>query len=297
MVKKNGKNGQKKRALVPAVIIAGIFILAGAMMVLPGMNPFLIENALNVNTIGREQSDADNITILNAYMTDRYTHVIYPEGKQRITEELEKVRQIPDPKDRLNAIFVWEMKDWIRPNDNLSAFICPNAACTYMYLDSDHFRMKANPYYDGILYPQENPDGVMYADDPYWIAYNMVGECREYAALFAYMARQSGIDARLVRTYSYSHRWVEVGLDNGSYYYDPWCADNFDYYNATDGNMTFQDRWFNRLDVYEENCPTPGPAPALKSYEEFPYLWATPKYLAAGQWHTLSTAFNLLLPA
>jgi len=109
MVKKNGNHKQKNRALVPVVIIAGILLLFGAMMVFPWMNPFLIENSLNVNIIGREQSDADNITILNAYMADRYTHVIYPEGKERITEELEKVRQIPDPKDRLDATNDYEV--------------------------------------------------------------------------------------------------------------------------------------------------------------------------------------------
>ncbi|MGA2120421.1 MAG: transglutaminase domain-containing protein [Methanoregula sp.] len=293
MKKQNGNHVRKKWAPVLAV---GILLLAGAMIVFPCLNPFLILNSLTLNIVALEKSDADNITILNNYMTDRYSHVIYPEGKERISAELEKIRQISDPDARLDAIFVWEMKDWIRPNDNLSAFICPNTACTYAYLESDHYRMKASPYYDGILYPQRNQEGTMYADDPYWIAYNMVGECREYSALFAFMAQQSGIDARLVRTYSYSHQWVEVELANGSYYYDPWCADNYGYYNATDGNMTFRDKWFNKIGVYEENCPTPGPYPLLMSYDGPPYLWATPKYLAVSGWHALGTAFNVSLP-
>ncbi len=296
MKKQNGNHAGKKRAPVLAVLAAGLLLLAAGMMFFPFLNPFLILNAWNMNIIAREQSDADNITILNDYMTDRYIHVIYPEGKERISEELETVRQIPDPEARLDAIFVWEMKDWIRPNDNLSAFICPNAACTYAYLDSDHYRIKASPYYDGILYPQKNPEGTMYADDPYWIAYNMVGECREYSALFAFMAQESGIDARLIRTYSYSHQWVEVELANGSYYYDPWCADTYGYYDATDGNMTFRDKWFNRIGVYEENCPTPGPYPILKSYDGPPYVWATPKYLAASGWQALGEGLNVTLP-
>jgi hypothetical protein len=293
MEKKNRKCGRTRWQSVIAVFVVGILLLVIAMIVFPLPNLFLMQPSLQENIKDLEQSDADNIKILNTYMTSRYVHVIYPEGKERISAELEKIRQIPDPEGRLDAIFVWEMKDWIRPNDNLSAFICPNAACSYVYLESDQYRMKANPYYDGLLYPQKNPDGIIYADDPYWIAYNMVGECREYAALFAFMARESGIDARLVHTYSYSHRWVEVELTNGSYYYDPWCADNFGYYNATDGNMTFRNKWFNRLDMYEANCPTPGPYPSLKTYEGFPYLWATPKYLTANGLHSFGEAFNV----
>ena len=100
------------------------------------------------------------------------------------------------------------MKDWIEPDDNISAFACANAACSYIYLISDPTRMKASPYYDSILYPQVNPNGTYYADDPYWIAYNKVGECREYSELFDFMAQQSGIDSRIVMTDA--HQWVEM---------------------------------------------------------------------------------------
>jgi hypothetical protein len=295
MQKKNGKNGGKRPepALVGLLVLVIAFLLIAVLMIVfPYLNPVPSLNPLNADIITMEESDADNITLLNTYMSARYTSVIYPQEKERIDAELEKIRLIPDPDAKLDEIFVWEMKDWISPNDNLSAFVCPNLPCTYDYLVTDHTRVKASPYYDGILYPQKSPDGILYADDPYWIAYNKVGECREYSALFAFMAQKSGIDSRLVRTYS--HQWVEVELPKGSYYYDPWCAHTRDYYNATDGNMTFRDKWSNTIGSFEENCNPPDPYPI--SYLEFPYVWATPKYIEATGWHTLGEGLNVTLP-
>lgn len=221
-------------------------------------------------------------------MAQRYESVIYPAGKERIDAELKNVSSIQDPKARLDALFVWEMQDWINPDENLTAFSCLNPSCTYAALTSDPQRIKASPYYDGVLYPQKNPAGVFYADDPYWIAYNRLGECREYSGLFAFMAQESGIPSRLVRTNS--HQWVEVELNGTPYYYDPWCADTRGYYNATDGNMTFEDKWFNTIGSYEENCNPPDPY--LITYDNFPYLWATPEYLGAGASENMARALN-----
>jgi hypothetical protein len=221
-----------------------------------------------------ESSNAENIISINNVIAQQYETVIYPEGKSKIDSELVKLRAIPDPKERLNEIFVWEMKDWIDLNTNLSRFACVNQVCTYAVLTEDPARIKASPYYDGVLYPQINPNGTLYAEDPYWIAYNMIGECREYATLFSFMAEQSGIDSRIVRTNT--HQWVEVQLDHESYYYDPWCADVHGYYDANDGNMTYQDKWFNRIGYFEDNCHPPDGY--LISYNGFPWVWATPKY-------------------
>lgn len=254
------------------------------------MNPFPSLDPRNTEVISLEQSDKEAIIILDAYMDSKYTKVIYPEGKERISSELDKIRNISNPQAKLDEIFIWEMKDWIFPNDNISAFVSPNTAHTYSYLASNLNRIKASPYYNGILYPQENPNGTMYADDPIWIAYNKVGECREDSTLFAYMAQESGIDAHLVLTPS--HQWVEVELAGQSYYYDPWCADSRGYYNATDGNMTFRDKWFNTIGSFEENCKPPDPYPI--SYTTFPYVWATPKYVGATVWHSLGKGLNNL---
>jgi len=266
-----------------AILVAVIIFFAVMMLFFPYLIPFPSLNPMNANTMSLEHSDADSIIVLNSYMAARYNSTIYPGGKALISAELEKIQQIPDPEARLDEIFVWEMKDWVRPDDNLSAVACPNAACTYQYLVDNHDRIKASPHYDGILYPQKNPNGIYYADDPYWIAYNKVGECREYSTLFAFMAQQSGIESRLVRTMG--HEWVEVELANGTYYYDPWCADANSYYNADDGNMTFRNKWFNTIGSLDDNCHPPAPYPI--SYVEFPYVWATPKYFAATEWHEL----------
>ena len=49
--------------------------------------------------------------------------------------------------------------------------------------------------------------------------------------------------------------------------------------------MTFEDKWFNKIGEYEENCQPPDPY--FITYREFPYVWATPKYWAAYQWQEL----------
>nr|WP_320161990.1 transglutaminase domain-containing protein [uncultured Methanoregula sp.] len=295
MQKKRGVSGNKNLELA-LVGLSAIAMLALSFVVLivefPYLNPFPSLDPRSADVINLEKSDADSIISLNFYMNARYNREIYPEANQSITAELERARSIPDPEARLDEIFKWEMNDWIEPNSNLSAVVCPNAACTYELLADDHNRVMAGPYYDGILYPQKNADGTMFADDPYWIAYNKVGECREYSTLFAFMAQESGIESHLVRTSS--HQWVEVELANGSYYYDPWCAHVRGYYNALDGNMTFRDKWFNTIGSYEENCNPPDPYPI--SYTEYPYIMATPKYLEALGWHTLSEELNGTLP-
>jgi len=295
MHKKNGESRNKNLELA-LVGLSAIAVLALScielILVFPYLNPFPTLNPASATITTLEKSDADSIIYLNYYMNARYAQEMYPQANRSITLELEKIRNIKDPEARLDEIFVWEMNGWVRPNSNLSAVVCPNAACTYELLADDHDRVMAGPYYDGILFPQKNPDGIMFADDPYWIAYNKVGECREYATLFAFMARESGIESHLVRTSS--HKWVEVELANGSYYYDPWCAHVWGYYNAADGNMTFRNKWFNTIGSYEENCNPPDPYPI--SYTEYPYFMATPKYLEALGWHTLSRELNGTLP-
>ena len=274
-----------------ALFAVGIIIFAGTIWIFPNLNPFPSIDPRTANTIALDKSDDDETILLNNFIDAQYVKTICPQGRERISVELEKVRQISSPKAKLNEIFAWEMKDWIVPNDNISAFACTNLACSYIYLISDPTRMKASPYYDSILYPQKNPNGTFYADDPYWIAYNKVGACREFSELFAFMAQQSGIESHIVTTNE--HQWVEIELPNGSYYYDPWCADTYDYYYASDGNMTFQNKWFNKIGVYMDNCHPPDPYRI--TYREFPYFWATPKYWEAYNWHALGTKLKVNL--
>ena len=278
-MKQHGSKGPKSRIMIASLVI---LLCVGVLAVILIVFPF------NREIVAMEQANADNIVAVNSQVTDQYVSVMYPQGSARIAAELEKLRQIPDPRARLDEIFVWEMDGWIEPDENLSAFACINNACTYAYLKDNPARLKASPYIDGVLYPQKNPDGTFYADDPVWIAYNKIGECREYSTLFSYMAEQSGLDARIVRTNS--HQWVEVELNGESYYYDPWCAETHDYYNATDGNMTFRDKWFNRIGNFESSCHHTDEY--LITYNGFPYIWATPKYMLATGGYDLSMLMN-----
>lgn len=122
--------------------------------------------------------------------------------------------------------------------------------------------LMAMPQYEGILFPQKNPNGTWYRDDPFWIAYHKIGACREIANLFSYMANEADIESKTVES-KLDHRWVEVKIAGEWMYYDPWCAIARHYYNPNDGNLTFRNKWFNKREYYTENCYYP---PFIQSY-------------------------------
>ena len=66
------------------------------------------------------------------------------------------------------------------------------------------------------------------------------------------MARQSGIESRTVQTVG--HQWVEVNVSGKWKYYDPWCAVEHDYYDSSDGNLTFKTKWYNDTRYFRQNC-------------------------------------------
>ena len=272
-----------------AIIAALVLAVAVFFIYFPNMNPYPSLDPRNQVQMEYESSHPMALISVNEEINARYNSTIYYEGKERIDSELKKTRLIQDPVGRLDEIFVWEMKDWIRPNDNITAFRCLDIACSYIFLDSDPTRLRASPYWDGIIYPQKNTNGTEFDEDPNWIAYNKVGECEELSTLFAYMAKESGIPSQLVN--SRSHQWTEVQLSDGSYYYDPWCADANHYYNADDGNMTFRNKWFNRIGSFEENCHPPDPRFPI-TYNTFPYVFASIKYPLEYTQHTLDIELN-----
>lgn len=221
-----------------------------------------------------EQKNVENLTEIKDYLNERYINEVHPNGRHIISSEIEEVKKEKDPISKLDKIFTWEMKDWHNPDPifpvfkpviNESGFRCyPDNTCHYLIYNNDSTKLMAMPHYEGILYPQKNPNGTWYRDDPYWIAYNKIGSCREIANLFSFMANEGGIESRTVES-KLDHRWVEVNISGEWMYDDPWCAIARHYYNPEDGNLTFRNKWFNKREYFTENCFYP---PFIQRYPD-----------------------------
>jgi transglutaminase-like putative cysteine protease len=135
-----------------------------------------------------------------------------------------------------------------------------------------------------LLIFQRNPNGTPYGEDPYTIAFTKVGSCRELSNMFSYMAKRSGIESRTVQT-AWDHQWAEVKIDGEWLYYDPWCAVEHGYYNSTDGNLTFKNKWFNKIEYFRDNCHDKA---YLNTYNEYPWVLASIDYSSAYFLHDLN---------
>jgi hypothetical protein len=204
----------------------------------------------------------------NNLISERYKTEISPKGNEIIQSEIENISKIEDPNEKLDKIFKWEMHDWHNPNWELGTFWTNSYSPVYSRYKNDTKKIRINLNYEYSIFRPHTENGILYADDPNWLAYNKVGACRELSNLFSYMAQKSGFETRLVRT-AWDHQWAEVKIDGEWRYYDPWCAVEHGYYNATDGNLTFKYKWFNKIENFRDNCH--GGA-YLNSYVEDPVV-------------------------
>lgn len=234
-----------------------------------------------------------NIMEINRFVDNLYSEKIYPEGKKRVENELSYVRQLPDDNSKLDEIFRWQMEDWRNPawdegwryTNNENPFWLNNNS----FFHSD-LKLLPKREFEFTLYAPRNPNGTYYGNDPNWLAYNKFGACRELSTLFSYMANQAGIESRTVQTGFY-HQWAEVKINGEWMYYDPWCAREHDYYNPIDGNFTFRNKWFNKIEYFEENCRSYA---YVNFYNDFiPNPIATQTYSFSYLSHHLKKTFNI----
>ncbi len=206
----------------------------------------------------------------NRVIQNHYINEVYPKGKMQIESELVKIAEIKDDSLKLDEIFLWEMQDWHSPNweiDENDFYIHDNIRTYYRYKHNES-RIYVTNIFENSIFRQETPNGIYYGDDPIWIAYNRVGACRELSNLFAYMAQQSKIESRIIRTIS-DHQWVEVKINGEWYYYDPWYAVQNGYFNRSDGNLSLKYKWFNKPKVFREYC---NPFAVINYYTKYPYF-------------------------
>jgi hypothetical protein len=185
------------------------------------------------------------------------------------------VSKINDSDAKLDEIFRWEMSDWHNPNWEKGTFWSNFYSPVYSRYKNDTNKARVNLNFEYSFFRPQNKDGVLYADDPAWLAFNKVGACKELSNLFSFMAQESGFETRLIRT-AWDHQWTEVKIDGEWRYYDPWCAVEHDYYNASDGNLTFKNKWFNKIEYFRDNCHGGaylnwyGEEPAVTWYKAYP---------------------------
>jgi hypothetical protein len=233
------------------ITIGVILIVISCIILLAQIHPFFMVNQ-QFCLICLNPNFQDNIIRSNNFFSQKYTNEIIPKGKIIISTELDNVSKINSTNAKLNEIFIWEMQNWHNPNWEIGNFYYFNKSLNYFSYKNDPTKIRANPNFDFTLFRQQTPNGTFYGDDPYWIAYNKVGACQELSNLFSFMARQSGIESRTIQTVG--HQWVEVNINGDWKYYDPWCAVEHDYYNSSDGNLTFNTKWYNDTKYFRQNC-------------------------------------------
>lgn len=164
--------------------------------------------------------------------TKQYEEIIKPEGAKKINEILFEVSKIDIPQEKLNAIAKWETQNFTSFYWG-HAFTGTDDLSRYYTYDDGKIRAFVGKY--GI--------NALYRDDPYWIAYQMAGECEEKAVLFEEVASRAGFITRVVG-YPDQHAWVEVKDNNTWWYFDP---DSYHYYIGDKLNET---KWYNRTQFY-----------------------------------------------
>jgi hypothetical protein len=174
---------------------------------------------------------------------------IYPKGKEIVLSEIAIIKQKQDFNEKLDEIFRWETSDWHNPQWEPNDFYIFNNSQNYVSYKHNPNKLRAILQYEFSFFRQQNPYGIFYGDDPYWLAFNKVGCCRELANLFSFMAQQSDIESRTVSSLFGQHRWVEVKINEEWMYYDPWCA-----YERYKWNISYKDKWFNKIENYRDNC-------------------------------------------
>lgn len=236
---------------------------------------------------------SQNLMDTNKFVSERYNNEIYPQGKTIISNELLYISQLKDDESKLDEIFRWEMKNWHNP-DWENGYKYTNNENPF-FLNNDSFyspNLKLLPKreFQYSFYVQKNPNETYYGDDPYWLAYNKIGACRELSTLFSFMANNAGIKSRTVQA-GFWHQWTEVKINGEWMYYDPWCAGAHHYYDSNNGNLTFKDKWFNKIEYFEDNCQSYA---YVNFYNDvMPNPLATQTYTISYLIHNLKKSINI----
>jgi hypothetical protein len=250
------------------LVLFFLLFFLGVIILLSQIHPYILINKPYCPIFCKNPDFENNTIEPNKFFNNRYVEEIKPQGKKIIDSELEKLKTINSTDSKLDEIFKWEIQDWHNPNWERGSFNLFNGSINYYSYKNNVSKIRADPDFVYSIVRQQTPEGIFYGDDPFWIAYNKVGACRELSSLFSYMAQKSGIESRIVGT-AWDHQWAEIKIDGEWRYYDPWCAVEHGYYNSTDGNLTFKHKWFNKIENFRDSCHA---AAYINWYNEDPII-------------------------
>jgi transglutaminase-like putative cysteine protease len=152
---------------------------------------------------------------LDNYFTEVYEKDIQDIGEKRINYILNEVKNISDPYEKLERIAQWETENitdmfWERSIQNNKSYTWPWLG-NYQYNENNQYRATGS---------------AKYTNNATWIAGNNMGNCGDIAALFDYVANQSGFETRTIhvvysdQAYSDGHVWNEIKINGVWVYFD-----------------------------------------------------------------------------
>lgn len=187
---------------------------------------------------------------LDTYFTILYENTISPEGEHEINSIVNRIAEINDTEEKLEAIAEWVSEDFtyfIFEKD----YFNPNYSSTYLDYPINRYRFDSY----GKIRPEGHSTWAsiflmpnQYANDPRWIAYYKMGGCGELAALFEEVANRSGFNTSIIKAdlTDNNHAWVEVQISDEWYFFDP-----TNYYVYHKMNVSrYRNTWFNKPETY-----------------------------------------------
>ena len=170
------------------------------------------------------------------------TFVYFIEIKPHVNTEtntfVESIKNVTDPQTKIREIANFTENGYYQTynNKNLSPF-SPLASIWgfQVYDDPQKLRIRAN---------------LLFANDPYFIAYFKTGACGESAVLFNFVANKAGFESRIVGTMAEDHVWDEVKIDNRWVQADPTIY--YHYYTHPKTYPVYVDFWFDNPQAYSK---------------------------------------------
>lgn len=189
-----------------------ILAIIGIIITAAGLWVYHCNEIYNITVSANEKVDD--------YFSMKYETVYYPETKDDIEEIISTASAISDPYQRLDTIGAWvceDFIDYVEMDTPLTPYPTDDIG-TYVYDSEGRVRAVSGEYHG----------------DPYWIAYHRFGGCGELGYLFAHIARESGLETRIMKA-EYTekrnnHVWLEIKIDDEWIYVDPtlyWCSEYY----------------------------------------------------------------------
>jgi len=172
-----------------------------------------------------------------AIVTFVYFIEIKPHVDTEINTFVESIKNIKEPQSRIREIANFTEKGYYQTYNVKSNPLSSLSSIWgfQVFDDPQKFRVQSR---------------IIFANDPYFIAYFKTGACGESAALFNFIANKSGFESRIVGTRAEDHVWDEVKINNSWVQVDPTIY--YYYYNDPVKYPGYADFWYDNPQAYSK---------------------------------------------